>query len=667
MPTRVEPPANKTAWQASSSFAPDSADEQQLELDEMPENTVRYSDEGELRPIEPAEAHDDGDETEPFPSMRQDGEAVEPSDIAEAEAGLLRPRWLEDLDSRFTWIPWSVRHWGKIIKTWVKGPQPPRIQRIEPWFPRIQTAPLKLLDIYFPKRTQRIWLLIAYYIVWAITFVSVLHRSASSTYIPGYGQPAQVDCTTSYWTKNNGCGLNGNNCRPFDNSTFTFRCPASCSRTLVLNPHTVGDQEANYRPLVIGGPAEGAPSKAEHPIYRGDSYLCASAIHAGMISDKSGGCGVVSLIGEQSDYPSTKRHGIKSLGFDSSFPRSFTFLPSTASQCRDLRWSLLAVSVIFTTGLSLFTTSPAVFFTSLFVGIYAHVGLASDPPSMPNYYAIFSVIIGEFLPAAFVAFVLYRYAIRRTLTDLDAQIEKTVLWLGGCWVGALNNYTFDHIPLQRLTPQDLQQPGAKTALIIIVLSLFTIALGQVWFLRIEGRLPRYLALYSLFVASLLICVIIPGLNLRIHHYILALLLLPGTSMQTRPSLLYQGILMGLFINGIARWGFDPVLQTPLDLRGDGPVNSLLPNITAPIAIALTNITFSWSLPLPRPYDGISVLVNDVERVRAYAGYDDSEFTWTRLRDGEKEYFRFGYMEGSVAMDYTKAGVWQGQSWTEPKS
>lgn len=463
----------------------------------------------------------------------------------------------------------------------------------------------------------------------------------------------------------NDCGLNGDQCRPFDNSTFAFRCPANCKRTQILNPYAVGAQEINYRPLLIGGPGEDQPPLGA---YRGDSFICSAAIHAGVVNDEEGGCAVLALIGERRSYPSSDRHGLSSIAFDSSFPMSFTFVEGTASQCKDLRWPLLAVSVTFSSMLSLFTTSPAVFFFSTFVALFFHTSLASDPPNLTDYYSIVSVALGRFLPAAFCAFVVFRHCTVYQLTGLRAQVEKTVLWLGACWVGALNNYTFDKIPIQRLTPHDIQQqPGAVVTLVVIVLVIFAIALGQAWALRLEARMPRYLALYSSFGLGLLLLLAVPGMNLRIHHYVLALLLLPGTALQNRPSLIYQGLLVGLFINGVARWGFDSILQTPAALRGDANRGTPLPPIQDPLR-APANITFSWPAP-PPPYDGVSVLVNDVERLRAYRDPDHlPSFTWTRHRHGEPEYFRFAYMSGSAVADYTKAGVWHPDGrWTRMES
>ncbi len=426
---------------------------------------------------------------------------------------------------------------------------------------------------------------------------------------------------------------------------------------MVLNPHAVGDQEINYHELVIGGPTDSSPLSP--PVYRGDSFICQAAIHAGVVSDARGGCGVVQLLGERSSYTASTRHGMSSIGFDSVFPKSYTFVTHLSSECiPDLRWPLLAVTVVFTSILSLCTVSPLVFFASVFPMLFFHVGLVSDPPAGSAASSRASLVIGRFLPAALGSVIIYRYSVKPPLTGLTANIEKTVLWLGGAWIGALNNYTFGFIPIQRLTPHDLRvQPGARLALVLIIILLLAITSGQVYYLRLEGRLRRYMAIYGIFVAFLLACVAIPPLHLRIHHYFLALLLLPGTRLQTRPSLLYQGILVGLFINGTARWGFDSILQTTGDLRDDGPLESLLPNITAPIAITALNITFAWAMP-PKGYDGLSVLINDVERFRWYVGEGEAQETFQRTVTGKNEYFRFGFMSGSDAADYTKAGIWQ---------
>ncbi|KAF2876518.1 hypothetical protein BDV95DRAFT_560958 [Massariosphaeria phaeospora] len=462
------------------------------------------------------------------------------------------------------------------------------------------------------------------------------------------------------------CGLDGRNCLPFDDSTFAFSCPADCAGVQLLNPRTVGDEQIVYRPLVVGGAPE--PAEDGHFPYRGDSFICPAAIHAGVVRDPRGGCGLLSLVGEQSSFGAVERNGIMSVGFNSSFPLSFDFnrdegVVRDAAKCRDPRWHLLVLSTIFTASISLFSSSPLAFFAPVFVIVYFQTAMASDPPPYADYPSLASTALGSFLPAVFIAVFIYRFSVRKTLANFNAHLEKTVLWLGACWVGALSNITLDMIPIQRLTPHDLnQQPGAITALVFIVLIIAVIAIFQAWCFRNEGRLPRYLALYAVLGIGLLILLAIPNLDLRIHHYILALLLLPGTSLQTRTSLLFQGLLVGLFINGVARWGFAPILQTAASLRGDAQLGYGIPSILPPTFSPTTsNITFEWD-HLLRGYEGVSVLVNDVERFRGFHKNGDNNFTWTRRAMDHPEFFRFGFVNylpfgGVTYSDFTRAGTW----------
>ncbi|KPM38381.1 hypothetical protein AK830_g8190 [Neonectria ditissima] len=594
------------------------------------------------------------------------------------------PRFIQDEGSwkEWKWVPYSVRRVSRKVSKWSKGPANPQPYRIKPFFPTVQEYPLWLIDRFLPKFKHRVWLAFFYFAIWIVTFVLVKRQGTLATEIAGWGEPQNIGCGVTYWGAGNSCGLDGNDCRPFNGSGFPFRCSADCESYHVLNPRAVGDQEINYRPMVVGGPGEDG-----QPFYRGDSFICGAAIHAGVISNAKGGCGVVELAGRREIFASSNKNGIKSVGFDSYFPLTFTFVEDADCSATDMRWSLLIVSSIFSGVLSLFTSSPAFFFFPVFTGLFWTVGMALDPPPYASVAALVSNLLGKFLPAMFCAWVMYdKMGVRRTLQGLTAQIEKSILWLGACWVGAMDNYTLSFIPIQRLNKHDLdQQPGARAALAIIVIGLLIIMLSQMWFFRHEGRLVRHLKLYALLIGSLLISLLLPGLNLRIHHYILALLLIPGTSLQTRPSLLYQGLLVGLFINGVARWGFDSVLQTSEALQGDAQRGTRLPVLRDPV-INLGNITnaaanttdgfstiqFQWKDPPNSLYDGISILVNDVERFRTYFDHTDDEkdkFTWTRDADLDlPEYFRFAFMEGSSSGDYSKAGTWTADGeWIEMKS
>lgn len=408
--------------------------------------------------------------------------------------------------------------------------------------------------------------------------------------------------------------------------------------------------------------------------YRGDSSICGSALHAGLIDHANGGCGILHRTGEQKDFHSIVQHGIESIEFLSSFPMSFQLSNEASSpdskkikliKCSDARWSLFAFTLISTTILSLFVTSAPAFYSVTYFIVWFQVAMASDPPLVGSYYDLVSLALGRFLPGAFVGFVLYYFCVRHTLNNLDAHWDKTVLWLGGCWVGALNTDTFDRIPISRLTPHDIQQqPGALTALIIVVGSLIAIAFGQAHCFRREGRFFPTISIYGVLVAGVLILVAVPHMNLRIHHYILSLLFLPGTTMQTRPSLLYSGILIGLFINGIARWGFDSILQTPGALLDGAKLGTIPPKIYPPSLTDANNLVFSF--PDLEPHaDGLSVLVNDVERFQVFRSKDGQplpDFPWSRTHPNELEYFRFGLVHsnplgGFWYEDFSPPAVW----------
>ncbi|KAK8141018.1 hypothetical protein G3M48_001027 [Beauveria asiatica] len=573
------------------------------------------------------------------------------------------------------WVPYSVERTGRAIARWTRGPPNAQPYRIRPIFPAVQEFPLRILDRLLPGRRRRRWLLFFYLAIWVVAFALIKRQETLAGNIADWGRPKSIGCGAAYFSRSNICGLDGNGCRPFNGSALPFRCPGNCASYRVLNPRAVGDQEVIYRPLIVGGPT--TDLEPESATYRGDSYICGAAVHAGVVSNTNGGCGVVKLVGRQENFVSSVRNGITSVPFNSYFPQAFQFI-KVDCHATDARFSILALSVVFTAVLGLFTSSPAAFYFPTFVGVFWTVGMATDTPSYTTVAALFSNILGKFVPAMFAGWVMYdKMGVRRTLQGLTAQVEKIVLWLGACWVGALDNYTLDFIPIQRLNKHDLeQQPGARAALAIIIIGLFFIIVFQAWCFRQEARFNKYIKVYALFLAGIVLSLILPGLNLRIHHYVLALLLLPGTSMQTRLSLLYQGLLVGLFINGIARWGFGSFLETDSALQSDAQLGTLLPGIRAPVidwsndtAAAQSSITFKWDLPPLDKYDGISILVNDVERYRAY--FDDTlspaqEYTWTRNSSlGLPEYFRFGFMVESDAGDYTKAGVWDKDGeWTE---
>ncbi|EER41084.1 LCCL domain-containing protein [Histoplasma capsulatum H143] len=650
------------------------------------------------------------------------------------------PVWLAESSKSFhwKWVPLPFRQAARSTVKWLKGPDPPRVLLLNPLFPNIQSIPIKLVDRFFPKRKYKICLLLAVYFIWFLPWALVQRNSASGGHIEGYGKPVPISCGASYWAPGNECGLNGYECRPFNRSTYAFRCPAFCSSLLVLEPYVVGNVTVNYQPLIVGGPMPGAPVyDYENAIYRADSKVCQAAIHAGVISDSTGGCGVVELTGAGHSYFASKAHGISSIGFPSTFPKSFRFLRLLDSQSDcpgDLRWPLFAITAAAIVLVSLFTTSPAVFFFTTFFMLILHVGLVSDPPDLHKVADLFSLLCSRLLPASFIAYVLYIYCARPLLQPLASppvyQFSKTILYLGPAFIGALNNYTFAlWIPIQRLTPHDIKsQPGAPIALAIVITIIISIVLGQAWHIRQGGLFFHYLKIYLCIGGGLIFLLVLPQFRLRIHHYILGMLLMPGTAFPTRPSIIYQGLLLGLFVNGVARWGFASIIETPSalgELPGPGGSHgwwgATSPNVTnSSVHISLPsgdnvnrgngNITFRLWEPERMEtlgVDGISVLVNDVERWRGFldedvngvfvwhrqghrgldmsrparlvverAGvdgqeYEDDDTSLISVQDQDEDpaedlFFRFAFLKGSKVGLYGGSGIWNKDgSWINP--
>ncbi|KAJ5908151.1 hypothetical protein N7495_000833 [Penicillium taxi] len=549
----------------------------------------------------------------------------------------------------------------RTFRALLQGPTEPHVYHINPWFPKLQAAPARIFEQLTPQKWMKVTLLLAGLIVWIAVFFSTLKASVGKTVL-GYGAPLRLSCHHRLWSNATDCGLNGELCQPFDGDSFAFRCPAGCANAMILEPYYIGEQEVNYRPLVIGG----KPFRVDRlnsGIYRGDSSICASAFHAGLIDNSKGGCAILRRKGERDKFQYFAQNGIDSIESLSHFPMSFSLTRQASSsgstqakpvECSDIRWSLLSFTAVVTALYSMTMTSAPVFYSVVYFLVWFQVAMASDPPAS-DFYDLISIAMGRFLPGAFVGFAIYYFVVRRTLDNLEAHLDKTILWLGGCWFGALNTDTFDRLPISRLTPHDIQQqPGAVTALLSIIAFLIFVFFLQAYCFRQEGRLPTMLRLYGIFAIIIIILVAVPGLNLRIHHYIIALLLLPGTSLQTRPSLLFQGILVGLFINGIARWGFDSVLQTPAALLEGGRLGTPPPAITPPELIDQHNLRFTFP-DLPSHVDGISVIVNDVQRYQGLKSTQNGnvpDFFWTRKFANEVEYMRFAYLHVN-----TLGGVW----------
>lgn len=111
------------------------------------------------------------------------------------------PVWLRESSKSFHWgwVPVRVRQAARAVVDWSKGPDPPQIQKITPFLPMIQEAPVEFIDKHLPMRRHKAALLGLFYFCWLLTFTLVLNHSAKSGSIKGYGKPQSIWCGASFW------------------------------------------------------------------------------------------------------------------------------------------------------------------------------------------------------------------------------------------------------------------------------------------------------------------------------------------------------------------------------------------------------------------------------------------------------------------------------------
>lgn len=111
------------------------------------------------------------------------------------------PVWLRESSKSFhwRWVPVCVRQAARAVVAWSKGPDPPQIQKITPFFPWIQETPARFIDKHLPKRRHKAALLGFFYFCWLLTFILVLNHSAQAGNIEGYGKPQPIWCGASFW------------------------------------------------------------------------------------------------------------------------------------------------------------------------------------------------------------------------------------------------------------------------------------------------------------------------------------------------------------------------------------------------------------------------------------------------------------------------------------
>lgn len=522
--------------------------------------------------------------------------------------------------------------------------EPPTFQKTFNWSRKLDEIP-HLFKERYPRKRIRITFLVIYCSLWFginyILLYSYLYRKPffyandSSEKIP----IITYDCNSylNWEGKNGACGLNAAHCLPFADKDYYIRCPALCDRGgWTYSAIEVGDTKVKYRGYEIGGGSKQtgeADDELSYP-YRSDSFVCGSAVHADVVSPVFGGCAKVSMKGPQINFPSRegKYNTQFSVAFDSFFPSSYAFksyFDGIATGCIDPRAPLVTINVLF--GLPIFYLYESIigYWIITIVGYWTLL-LALDPPLLvdphdtSSVYELISLGFQRLLPLCFVLYVEWKSSIKRTLEDVGASpLLKIAIWYPMFWLGVMNNITFDRLPVDRLTPKDLkEQKGAATAVGCIIITILICAIIQAYSLWKSGRFRKFFKIYISFILGLILLSQIPGLNLRIHHYILGAILVPGCATRNLSAYLFQGILIGLILSGVSRWDFASIVETDFALlRGEAgvsmppPMFKFDPKIPHKLnwQLNLTELeTGNISSQLNQTLDGVSLLLNDFE-------------------------------------------------------
>ncbi|KAH3685488.1 hypothetical protein WICPIJ_003535 [Wickerhamomyces pijperi] len=554
----------------------------------------------------------------------------------------------------------------------------------------------------------------SYLVLWYGLIYALLYPSFKAVTRTHTGEEViSLSCSGAgyFWSgKNSQCGLDGDDCvkHIFDSEDeetkdVFVKCPALCDKGWTYSSTPVGDQMVKYRQYVIGGGAiehnEGAPEDLTHS-YRGDSFPCDAAVHSGVLSPFLGGC--IKMRFSKTEGLSFKSQNGKydtgfSIPFDSFFPLSFILRQITSGEitgpCYDLRLVVLLLNIVIGLPFTYLTTGLCSFWVNSITGFWTII-LTLDPPvtttaaDQSSVSALVSIGFERLLPLLFVLYVIWHTTVKTTLDELDGDgtsvLARCLCWYPLYWMGVANNITFDRLPVDRLTPHDIkEQPGALFTVSLLILLLVLGILIQGFAIWKADKHRHYIKLYALIIGSLTALAFLPGLELRVHHYILGMMLVLGTSTKGVSAFLLQGVLIGLLISGVARWDFASILETHISLlRGEAGVSS-----KPPTDLKYDNGVVSWTAPelsTERIGDlkGYSVLINDVE---VYVGknlslsmesFIESEqflrkFITKALATSESVplYVRVARssLETNRRGDYTRAGVltWPSGQWSDP--
>ena len=503
---------------------------------------------------------------------------------------------------------------------------------------RSEQSPLLFIRVVYSRFQHRLLLhhrlYLSAFLVSSVSLVVLLYYFngfAASTAASSH--PSIFTCHNVLWAGADACGYMAHDCQPFTSEPFDVRCAARCDWPN-LSHRTIGAA----------------------PHYRPDSYVCAAAIHAGLIGTH-GGCLRVAYNGPYWGFVGRAGSGgMVSQAYDSWFPVSFTVVPADgASHCEYFHWSFLFVGLTLFFLLCLMRPPPLVLFYSLL--LYGYYYVAATMGDSSTQESVFFTACERLFYVGTFGYCMYKLGPAVTLTGHDdgkmddrqvravdelvdddsserdhtyrqsnarsrltredslasslfnaespastasssfsrppTSTSSSLLTCTPCraWWLAYRAAPFTlHLPsslplgwyelyflycvpcfaalhfgyLSMVLPDiDLDarafSHGLGGAIVILFFSALTLVLlvSQARLLFSSGQLRLYGLCYS---CVAVVIVLVSAMwyrtySFHLHHVLVAPLLFPLTRFRSRLSLVAQALLLGLFLNGFALWGF----------------------------------------------------------------------------------------------------------------
>jgi hypothetical protein len=269
--------------------------------------------------------------------------------------------------------------------------------------------------------------------------------------------------------------------------------------------------------------------------------------------------------GPQSNFTSSENAGITSFKWPTYFPKSIEFKACDSVFCVPLQWLILVVNIV-TAFLLVLLRAPKwlYFFYILHTGWwYIAVSGMKDAQHSDSFL---DHVASTFIPSFAIGYVLYKYGSVAVFSH-KYPFDALIFYIVPAWIAIHWNYLTLLVPDIDFTPSTVSGEHANSLVAVIITLCVAIVIAaiilipQIYYIWKSGLLKHYLLYYFALISTvgLAVLAVHNHLEFHLHHYLLAIVGWPLTRFNTRTSAVLQAFLLGLFINGAARWGFGSLL------------------------------------------------------------------------------------------------------------